>query len=86
MVLVFLQCDHTQLIFSDLNHTGKSLHAFSLFRFILPDYKSTTASITKVTWIHLVCLLSKVLVVCHAIMLQILAVGGSVNPFDSRPF
>lgn len=61
------------------------IFAFGLFRFTVPDYKSTKASITKVTWIHLVCLLSKVLVACHTITLQIFTVGGSANRADSRP-
>ena len=75
MFLIFLQCDHTQLIFSDLNHTRKvysvAFFAFGLFRSTLPDYKSAKASITKVTWIHSVCLLGKVLVAFRTIMLQI---------------
>ena len=52
------------------------IFAFGLFTFTLPDYKSTKASITEVTWFHLVCLSGKVLVARHTITLQTVAVGG----------
>lgn len=57
------------------------MFAFGLFMFTLP----TKSSITKVTWIHLACLLCKVMVVCRTVML-VFSSRGAVNRPDWRPF
>lgn len=54
--LIFLWFDHTQLLFSDVNHAEKvyfaAFFSFGLFRLTMLDYKSAKTFITQVIWIH----------------------------------